>query len=73
MRARLIKGEGIARQSSRKTIQQNGHSQLEAQSQASALTGIAAIRAEVEARMTTSRRQKLVQARKNFNDLFARL
>jgi hypothetical protein len=46
---------------------------LEAQAQAPALTGIAAIRAAVEARMTTPMRQKQAQARKDFNDLFARL
>jgi hypothetical protein len=71
MRARLIKREEITHQSSRSAMQQNSHSQLEAQ--APALTGIAAIRAEVEARVTTPERQKREQARTNFNDLFARL
>lgn len=73
MRARLIKREEITRQSSRETIQRNSPSQLEAQAQAPARTGIAAIRTEVEARMTTTMRQKRVQARKDFNGLFAHL
>ncbi len=71
--ARLIKREEITRRSSRSAIRQNGRSKLEAQAQASALTGIAAIRAEVEARMTTTMWQKRKQARRDFNDLFAHL
>jgi len=43
------------------------------EAQAPALTSIAAIRAEIQTRMTTPERQKREQARKNFNDLFARL
>lgn len=71
--ARLIKLSEITRQDNQAAEWRSGHSQLEAQAQAPALTGLAAIRAEVEARMTTSMRQRRVQARQEFNDLFARL
>jgi len=70
---RLIKLSEITWQDNRAADGRNGHSRLEAQAQAPALTGIAAIRAEVEARMTTSMREKHAQARKDFNGLFARL
>jgi hypothetical protein len=69
MKARLIKHGQITKQSNRQAMRQHSHSQSAAQ--APALTGIAAIRVEVQARMTTSERQKREQARKNFNDLFA--
>lgn len=71
--ARLIKLSEITRQDNRAADGRNGHSRLEAQAQAPALKGIAAIRAEVEARMAAPMRQKQAQARKDFNDLFARL
>lgn len=59
--AKLIKRE--------QTMPQNNHSQLG--TQGPALKGIAAIRTEVQARMTTPEREKQEQARRNFNDLFA--
>lgn len=71
MRAKLVKREQITEQRTPQAMRQNSHSQLEAQG--AMLTGIAAIRAEVRARMTTPDRQKREQARKNFDDLFAHL
>lgn len=67
-RAKLIKREQINEQSGPQEMRQNNHNQLG--TQGPSLIGIAAIKAEVEARMTTSERQKREQARGNFNNLF---
>jgi len=69
--ARLIKLSEITRQANQAADGRNGQSQLKAHAQALALTGIAAIQAEVQARMTTPMWEKRSQARKEFNGLFA--